>query len=181
MAVFIFYFLSDLRAFGDCVVNTQGEMAGFATGGKHPFFASPFAPVSFGQIDGKNIFVTDRIRKIHGFAQSRQNRSFSDLGSKVNLHFNQFIAPFGFICRQNLAGAQTPPNQKSLGENLKELAEISARSSGQEDLDVEAGLEKVKTAAALIKSSKDKLDKLENEFKEIEKDFSVSPEDSVQQ
>ena len=69
-------------------------------------------------------------------------------------------------------GAQTPPNQKSLSENLKELAEISAWFSGQEELDVETGLEKVKTAAALIKSSKDKLDKLENEFKEIEKDFS---------
>jgi translation elongation factor EF-1beta len=83
--------------------------------------------------------------------------------------------------KKTSAGAQTPPNQKSLSENLKELAEISAWFSGQEDLDVEAGLEKVKTAAALIKSSKDKLDKLENEFKEIEKDFSVSPEDSVQQ
>ncbi|HNR81251.1 MAG TPA: hypothetical protein PKK37_02350 [Candidatus Pacearchaeota archaeon] len=74
--------------------------------------------------------------------------------------------------KKTSAGAQTPPNQKSLSENLKELAEISAWFSGQEDLDVEAGLEKVKTAAALIKSSKDKLDKLENEFKEIEKDFS---------
>ena len=83
--------------------------------------------------------------------------------------------------KKTSAGAQTLPNQKSLSENLKELAEISAWFSGQEDLDVEAGLEKVKTAAALIKSSKDKLDKLENEFKEIEKDFSVSPEDSVQQ
>ena len=74
--------------------------------------------------------------------------------------------------KKTSAGAQTPPNQKSLSENLKELAEISAWFSGQEDLDVEAGLEKVKTAAALIKSSKDKLDKLENEFKEIEKDYS---------
>lgn len=74
--------------------------------------------------------------------------------------------------KKTSAGAQTPPNQKSLSENLKELAEISAWFSGQEDLDVEAGLEKVKTAAALIKYSKDKLDKLENEFKEIEKDFS---------
>ena len=74
--------------------------------------------------------------------------------------------------KKTSAGAQTTPNQKSLSENLKELAEISAWFSGQEDLDVEAGLEKVKTAAALIKSSKDKLDKLENEFKEIEKDFS---------
>lgn len=83
--------------------------------------------------------------------------------------------------KKTSAGAQTPPNQKSLSENLKELAEISAWFSGQEELDVETGLEKVKTAAALIKSSKDKLDNLENEFKEIEKDFSVSPEDSVQQ
>lgn len=74
--------------------------------------------------------------------------------------------------RKTSPGAQTPPNQKSLSENLKELAEISAWFSGQEELDVETGLEKVKTAAALIKSSKDKLDKLENEFKEIEKDFS---------
>jgi len=48
--------------------------------------------------------------------------------------------------------------------------------SGQEELDVETGLEKVKTAAALIKSSKEKLDKLENEFKEIEKDFSGNPD-----
>lgn len=82
--------------------------------------------------------------------------------------------------KKTSAGAQTPPNQKSLSENLKELAEISAWFSGQEDLDVEAGLEKVKTAAALIKSSKDKLDKLENEFKEIEKDFSETTNDNDQ-
>jgi translation elongation factor EF-1beta len=82
--------------------------------------------------------------------------------------------------KKTSAGAQTPPNQKSLSENLKELAEISAWFSGQEDLDVEAGLEKVKTAAALIKSSKEKLDKLENEFKEIEKDFSETTNDNDQ-
>lgn len=73
------------------------------------------------------------------------------------------------------AGGQTPQNQKSLSDNLKELAEISAWFSDQNELDVESGLEKVKTAAALIKSSKEKLDKLENEFKEIEKDFSATP------
>ncbi len=78
--------------------------------------------------------------------------------------------------KKTSAGAQTPLNQRSLSDNLKELAEISAWFSSQEELDVETGLEKVKTAAALIKSSKEKLDKLENEFKEIEKDFSGNPD-----
>jgi len=60
----------------------------------------------------------------------------------------------------------------TLGDNLKKLAEISAWFSDQKDIDIEAGLEKVKIAAELIKSSKEKLNKLENEFKEIEKEFS---------
>ncbi len=76
----------------------------------------------------------------------------------------------------NAADSQIPQNGKSLNDNLKELAEISAWFSGQSELDVESGLEKVKTAATLIKSSKEKLDRLENEFKEIEKDFSQSGE-----
>ncbi|MFA6376007.1 MAG: hypothetical protein WCX69_01245 [Candidatus Paceibacterota bacterium] len=60
----------------------------------------------------------------------------------------------------------------SLNDNLKQLAEISEWFNGQKDLDVETGIEKVKIAAGLIKSSKEKLNKLENEFKEIEKEFS---------
>jgi translation elongation factor EF-1beta len=75
--------------------------------------------------------------------------------------------------------SQVSQSGKSLSDNLKELAEISAWFSDQNDLDIESGLEKVKTAAALIKSSKEKLDKLENEFKEIEKDFSDNSDNSA--
>jgi translation elongation factor EF-1beta len=60
----------------------------------------------------------------------------------------------------------------SLNNNLKQLAEISAWFGSQKEIDIELGLEKVKTAAELIKASKEKLNKLENEFKEIEKEFS---------
>lgn len=59
----------------------------------------------------------------------------------------------------------------SLNDSLKRLNEIAEWFSSQKELDIESGLEKVKEAASLIKASKEKLDKLENEFKEIEKDF----------
>lgn len=59
----------------------------------------------------------------------------------------------------------------NLNESLKQLQEISDWFSAQKELDIEAGLEKVKIAAGLIKSSKEKLNSLENEFKEIEKEF----------
>jgi len=67
---------------------------------------------------------------------------------------------------------ETKKKSDSLNGNLKQLAEIAEWFNGQKELDVEAGLEKVKIAAELIKSSKEKLNKLENEFKEIEKEFS---------
>lgn len=66
---------------------------------------------------------------------------------------------------------ETKKKTASLNDNLKQLAEISDWFGGQKELDVEAGIEKVKIAAELIKSSKEKLNKLENEFKEIEKEF----------
>jgi hypothetical protein len=56
--------------------------------------ADPFAQFAFGQIDDKNIFVADQIRKIHEFAQSRKNRPGPQFLTEINLHFNQFIAPF---------------------------------------------------------------------------------------
>ena len=58
----------------------------------------------------------------------------------------------------------------SLAENLKQLETISDWFSRQEELDIEEGLKKVKEAARLIKAGKEKLNKLENEFKLIEKD-----------
>jgi len=69
---------------------------------------------------------------------------------------------------------ETKKKTASLNDNLKQLAEISEWFNGQKDLDVETGIEKVRIAAELIKSSKEKLNKLENEFKEIEKEFSNS-------
>ncbi|MCU0653219.1 MAG: hypothetical protein MUD10_03080 [Candidatus Pacebacteria bacterium] len=67
--------------------------------------------------------------------------------------------------------------ENSLSENLKELAEIHAWFAAQKEIDVELGLEKVKIAAQLLKSSKEKLNKLENEFKEIEKEFGEQTEE----
>ena len=68
------------------------------------------------------------------------------------------------------------PNKKTdkpgnLNDNLKELAQISAWFNDQKELDIEQGLEKVREAADIIKTSRKQLDSLENEFKEIEKEF----------
>ncbi len=51
--------------------------------------------------------------------------------------------------------------------HLKEIAEILAWFDAQEELDVEQALEKVKQAGALIKAGKQRLNELENQFKEI--------------
>lgn len=69
--------------------------------------------------------------------------------------------------------------ETSLNENLRQLQEISDWFNSQKDLDIETGLEKVKIAANLIKSSKEKLNSLENEFKEIEKEFADSYDSST--
>lgn len=68
----------------------------------------------------------------------------------------------------------TPKAKKdiNLNENLKKLGDISAWFNSQKEVDLETGLEKVKEAAKLIKDSREKLANLENEFKEIEKEFS---------
>ncbi len=59
---------------------------------------------------------------------------------------------------------------------LKELAEISNWFENQQELDVEDGLVKIKKAALLIKQSKDRLKKIENEFEEIKKDIETEIE-----
>ena len=51
--------------------------------------------------------------------------------------------------------------------HLKEIGEILAWFDAQEELDVEQALEKVKQAGALIKAGKQRLNELENQFKEI--------------
>lgn len=59
----------------------------------------------------------------------------------------------------------------NLTDSLKKLNSIVEWFEEQEDVDVEAGLEKVREAADLIKKSKTRLKEVENEFREIEKDI----------
>lgn len=54
---------------------------------------------------------------------------------------------------------------------LEELEEIVSWFENQESVDVEVGLEKIRSAAILIKASKTRLSQIENEFKEIEKEI----------
>ena len=60
---------------------------------------------------------------------------------------------------------------------LKKLEEIAAWFDEQQDIDVEAGLKKVKQAATLIKASKKRLKEIENEFQEIEKEIADGTDD----
>lgn len=60
-------------------------------------------------------------------------------------------------------------SQLNLNDTLKKLAQIVSWFESQSELDVEKGLEYVKEGAALIKSSRERLREIENEFKEIKK------------
>jgi len=64
----------------------------------------------------------------------------------------------------------------NLSESLKKLEEIANWFESQEEIDVERGLEKVKEGAKLIKASKERLKKVENEFEEIKKEMEGSLE-----
>jgi hypothetical protein len=57
----------------------------------------------------------------------------------------------------------------NLNESIKKLSAIVDWFEGQKEVDVEAGLGKVKEAAVLIKESKARLADLENEFEEVKK------------
>lgn len=59
----------------------------------------------------------------------------------------------------------------NLNENLKKLQEISDWFEKRDEVDVEKGLEKVKEAVLIIKSAKERLKSIENEFEEIKKEI----------
>lgn len=59
--------------------------------------------------------------------------------------------------------------QENINQNIKKLNQIVNWFENQEDLDVELGLKKVKEAMELIKQTKQRLKKAENEFEEIKK------------
>lgn len=59
----------------------------------------------------------------------------------------------------------------NLSENLKKLSQIVSWFESESDLDIEKGLEYVKEGAELIKSSRERLAEIENQFKEIKKEI----------
>ncbi|HEY4499270.1 MAG TPA: exodeoxyribonuclease VII small subunit [Candidatus Paceibacterota bacterium] len=69
--------------------------------------------------------------------------------------------------------AEKPVNLK---ESLKKLNTIVEWFEAQEEIDVEAGLEKVKEGAALVKVCKKRLSEIENEFEQIQR--AVGSDDS---
>jgi hypothetical protein len=54
-----------------------------------------------------------------------------------------------------------------LKDSLKELQEINEWFDSQKEVDVEAGLEKIRRGAELLKASKARLGEIENEFIQI--------------
>jgi exonuclease VII small subunit len=60
-------------------------------------------------------------------------------------------------------------DKNKLKDQLKGLKEIVEWFDKQEEVDVEAGLDKVKEGVALIKVAKERLKELENEFEKVKK------------
>lgn len=60
--------------------------------------------------------------------------------------------------------------QINLKDSLKKINEITEWFEQQEEVDVEAGLEKVKEGAELVKACKKRLSEIENEFEQIQRD-----------
>ncbi len=65
----------------------------------------------------------------------------------------------------------------NLTKALKKLEGINAWFENQEEIDVEKGLKQVKEGAKLVKASRERLQKIENEFKEVKKELAKSTTD----
>lgn len=65
----------------------------------------------------------------------------------------------------------TKKQNNNLEELISTLSKISDWFESQEEIDIEAGLQKIKEATSLIKESKKRLKEVENEFKEIKKEL----------
>lgn len=65
-------------------------------------------------------------------------------------------------------------NAKNLNSNLKRLSEITQWFDNQDEVDVEEGLKMVKEAADIIRTSRERLKNIENEFEEIKKEIDAS-------
>ena len=56
-----------------------------------------------------------------------------------------------------------------MSESLKKLEEIAKWFEAREEVDIEEGLKKVKEGVRLIKISRERLKKVENEFEEVKR------------
>lgn len=65
---------------------------------------------------------------------------------------------------------------ENLNSQLHELQAIADWFDDQDQVDVEVGLQKVKAAVSLIRTSQERLRDLENEFTEIKKDLNLEVE-----
>jgi hypothetical protein len=68
-------------------------------------------------------------------------------------------------------------NTINLSENLKKLQEIADWFDAQENVDIEAGLAKVKESVTLIKECRVRLADVQNQFNEVKKE--IESTDSV--
>jgi hypothetical protein len=59
----------------------------------------------------------------------------------------------------------------NLGESIKQITDILRWFDDQKEIDIEAGLEKVKTGLGLVKSCRSRLGEIENEFAEVEREM----------
>lgn len=66
------------------------------------------------------------------------------------------------------------PASGEITKNLKNLETVVAWFTNQTDVDIEQGLTKVKQGAELIKTLKQQLAEVENEFQVIKKDLDIS-------
>ena len=67
-------------------------------------------------------------------------------------------------------------NTENISQSLDKLERIVAWFDEQESVQVEAGLEKVREGAALIKELRGRLKTVENEFEELKKDLNADEE-----
>jgi hypothetical protein len=67
--------------------------------------------------------------------------------------------------------ASAKKNKPSLSGDLEKLKEISDWFSLRSEIDVEEGIKKVREGAVLIKSSRERLKEIENEFEELKKEL----------
>ncbi len=70
-------------------------------------------------------------------------------------------------------------DKNDLKNSLIKLEEIINWFDEQKEVDIEGGLGKVKEGVALIKSSRQRLKKLSNEFEEVKKELEESESENI--